>query len=97
MGRLQMREVGVPVAVDLEHRDVGWIVLVGHRVEDENTRLQPNGSFDLLVDRRLVGLQLRGIDFDFSNLNVLLCHRLTHRGHPEQRQKEYHAESQNLL
>ena len=65
-----MSKVGVSIAVNLEHRDTRRVVLARDRIEDEDARLQPNSSVDLLRDRGLVAVELCRIDLDFSYLNV---------------------------
>jgi hypothetical protein len=92
-----MSEIGVSIAVNLEDRDTRRVVLARHRIKDEDARLQPNSSVDLLLDRRLVAVELCRIDLDFSYLNVSLVHFLTSCGRSQHREKQCHADDQYML
>jgi hypothetical protein len=71
MRRLQVSEIGFAAPVNLKHRYLAGIVLVGHRIQRQHARLQPNGGFDLFCYGRLVSIKLGRIDDDFGDLNML--------------------------
>ena len=57
---LQVSEIGFAVPVNLEHRDLAGIILVGNGVESQHARLQPDGGFDLFGHGRLVASSWAG-------------------------------------
>src|SRR6516162_1823483 len=70
MSRLEVRLVRVDVRIHLEDEDMSWTLLVGHRIQRQHSRFQPDRRFDLLLYRRFVGFELRRIDLDFGHAHI---------------------------
>src|SRR6516162_4954742 len=97
MSRLKVRSVRVDVRIHLEDEDVSRILLVGHRIQRQHSRLQPDGRFDLLLHRGLVGPELRRIDLDFGHAHIWLLRILAHCRTTRECRQHRGAKNQNLL
>jgi hypothetical protein len=49
-----MRLISVHIGINFENPDLGGIVFLGHRIEDQNARLDADCSLDLLLNGGLV-------------------------------------------
>src|SRR6516164_2006342 len=97
MSRLEVRLVRVDVRIHLEDEDVSRILLVAHRIQRQHSRLQPDGRFDLLLHRCLVGLELCRIDLDFGHAHIWFLRILAHGRTTRECRQRRGAKNQNLL
>ncbi|MDD1521359.1 site-specific integrase [Bradyrhizobium sp. WBAH42] len=72
--------IGLSIPIDLEHLHLTGIVLVRNRIKRQDAGLDPDGHLDVFLDRGPVGVDLRRIDFDFRDLDILLLLFLAKRG-----------------